>query len=194
MPKDLDKDGLAEWIIEKSVQLQGYWQNVMEAEQAGFRPNGSHLQSDRIQSIATQARNNVKKFRTELAGLEVSYDLDGVKVKCGTYLDNWDIFFYNMAKYDVSGNIDDFGVATRAYKAVDVSLSEILEMLGVGPAKRVEGSMYLQSQQPRAISPRQVREREIIREKEVIVKAKCSYCHRWYNETLGECPHCGAKR
>jgi hypothetical protein len=35
--------------------------------------------------------------------------------------------------------------------------------------------------------------KEIIREKEVIVKIRCSYCHSAYNETENNCPHCGAK-
>jgi hypothetical protein len=38
------------------------------------------------------------------------------------------------------------------------------------------------------------KEREVIREKEVIVKIRCSYCHNLYDETLDKCPHCGAKR
>lgn len=36
--------------------------------------------------------------------------------------------------------------------------------------------------------------REIIKEKEVLVKIRCSYCHNLYDETLDKCPHCGAKR
>jgi len=39
-----------------------------------------------------------------------------------------------------------------------------------------------------------VKEKEMIREKEVIVKIRCSYCHNLYDETLDKCPHCGAKR
>lgn len=39
-----------------------------------------------------------------------------------------------------------------------------------------------------------VKEKEIVREKEVIVKIRCPYCHGLYDETLNECPHCGAKR
>jgi hypothetical protein len=35
------------------------------------------------------------------------------------------------------------------------------------------------------------REKEIIREKEVIVKVRCPYCHKLYDETLDKCPHCG---
>jgi hypothetical protein len=39
-----------------------------------------------------------------------------------------------------------------------------------------------------------VKEKEIVREKEVIVKIRCPYCHNVYDETLDKCPHCGAKR
>jgi len=38
-----------------------------------------------------------------------------------------------------------------------------------------------------------IKEKEIIRSKEVIVKIRCSYCKTLYNETMGECPNCGAK-
>lgn len=39
-----------------------------------------------------------------------------------------------------------------------------------------------------------VTEKEIVREKEVIVKIRCPYCHGLYDELSNECPHCGAKR
>lgn len=39
-----------------------------------------------------------------------------------------------------------------------------------------------------------IKEKELIKEKEVIVKIRCPYCHNLYNETLDKCPHCGAKR
>jgi Zn finger protein HypA/HybF involved in hydrogenase expression len=38
------------------------------------------------------------------------------------------------------------------------------------------------------------KEKEIIREKQVIVKVRCPYCHNLHDETLDRCPHCGAKR
>lgn len=38
------------------------------------------------------------------------------------------------------------------------------------------------------------KQKEIIREKEIIVKVRCSYCHNLYDELLDKCPHCGAKR
>lgn len=188
------KDDLADWLIEKSEQLQGHWQNILEAEQAGFRADGSYLQSDRIRSIAAQARNDVRGYRNELAGLKLSQDFNAVKGKCGTYLDNWGRFFHYMAKYDESGNLDDLGSATRSYKAVDISLSGILAALGLGSANSAEASMYPQATQPLAINTHQVREKEIIREKEVIAKVKCPYCQGLYNETLDKCPRCGGKR
>jgi DnaJ-class molecular chaperone len=35
--------------------------------------------------------------------------------------------------------------------------------------------------------------KEIIKEKEVVTRVRCPYCHGAYNETLDTCPHCGAK-
>jgi hypothetical protein len=38
------------------------------------------------------------------------------------------------------------------------------------------------------------RAKEIVREKEVIIKIRCPYCGTLYDETLDKCTHCGAKR
>jgi hypothetical protein len=35
--------------------------------------------------------------------------------------------------------------------------------------------------------------KEIIKEKEVVTRVRCPYCHGAYNEILDKCPHCGAK-
>ena len=45
-----------------------------------------------------------------------------------------------------------------------------------------------------AVAEKAVTEKEIVREKEVIVKIRCPYCHGLYDELLDECPHCGARR
>lgn len=42
------------------------------------------------------------------------------------------------------------------------------------------------------VSPKVVKEKEIV--KEVIVKVRCPYCHRLYDESIDTCPHCGASR
>jgi len=34
--------------------------------------------------------------------------------------------------------------------------------------------------------------REEVVKREVIVKVRCSYCHAQFDETLDECPNCGA--
>ncbi len=36
--------------------------------------------------------------------------------------------------------------------------------------------------------------KEIIKEKQVIVKIRCPYCKNLYEETLDKCPHCGARQ
>jgi hypothetical protein len=37
------------------------------------------------------------------------------------------------------------------------------------------------------------KEKEIISQKEVIVKIRCNYCRNTFSETLDKCPHCGAR-
>jgi hypothetical protein len=39
-----------------------------------------------------------------------------------------------------------------------------------------------------------IKEKEIIREKEIITKVRCQYCNGLYDETLDKCPHCNARR
>jgi hypothetical protein len=46
-------------------------------------------------------------------------------------------------------------------------------------------------QEPKESLPK---EKEIIREKEVVIKIRCAYCQHTYDETLDKCPHCGARR
>jgi len=36
--------------------------------------------------------------------------------------------------------------------------------------------------------------KEIINKKEVIVKVRCQYCNKLYDETLDNCPFCGGSR
>jgi hypothetical protein len=40
----------------------------------------------------------------------------------------------------------------------------------------------------------QTNEKEIIHEKEIIVKIRCQYCGNTFNEVLDQCPVCGAKK
>ncbi len=42
--------------------------------------------------------------------------------------------------------------------------------------------------------PPMMHEKEIIREKEVVVKIRCRYCQNTFNETIDNCPICGAKK
>jgi hypothetical protein len=188
---DSDRDKLVNWIIEKTDCLNVHWQNIIDAEQGGYNPNGSHLYSNEIQRIAKQARLDIRNYRSKLSGFNLSGELGAVKVKCGTFLDNWDGFFYYMDKYSRSENVDDFGAATRSYKAVDGVLSEILALLGLKSTQADQPSIYPQSEQQPVGT---IKEKEIIRMKEVIVKVKCPYCQSLYDETLNKCPFCGGNR
>jgi hypothetical protein len=48
-------------------------------------------------------------------------------------------------------------------------------------------------QEPLKEAVQVIKEKEIIREREVIVKIRCPYCKNPFSETLDRCPHCGAR-
>ena len=166
---------------------------IIEAEQVTVQSDQS-TRARTLQNIAADARNDIKKFRAELSMCVVPVDTDAARTRCTTYLDNWDNFFYYMAKFGASHNVEDFGEATRHYKAVELGLSEINGMLGVASTQKVETPIFETRSHTQIESQNHAREKEIIREKEVIVKIRCPYCRGTYDETLDECPHCGAKR
>jgi hypothetical protein len=60
--------------------------------------------------------------------------------------------------------------------------------------KMAKNFLCSQSQIPVVREVNQIlREKEIIKQTEVIVKIRCSYCKTPYNETLDRCPNCGAR-
>jgi hypothetical protein len=170
-----------------------HWNKIMEAEQATVDSDKS-VRARTLQRIAVDARNDIRKYRAELAMLAVPNDVEAAKAKSATVLDNWDNFFYYMAKYAGSGSVDDFGEATRHYKAVELGISETNALLGVAPAAKEQPPPHEEPYRLQPEGPHPAKEREIIREKEVIVKIRCPYCNGAYDETLNECPHCGARR
>jgi len=192
--KQVGKDQFLEWFLNTSQTLnERYWNKIMDAEQATIELDKSS-RARIIQSIAADARSETRRLKTELVTFAVPANVNAAKSRSNAYLDNWDNFFYYMAKYSGTGNIEDFGEASRQYKAVELGLSEINSLLGVPPVEKTEPHFYKEPSKPRPDDGYPVREKEIIREKEVIVKIRCPYCRGTYDETLDECPHCGAKR
>ena len=176
MVKQLSKEQFLEWFLNISETLNAKHMNkIIDAEQTTAQSDQS-TRARTLQSIAADARNDIKKFRTELSMYAVPADTDAARTRCATYLDNWDNFFYNMAKYGASHNVQDFGEATRHYKAVELGLSEINRMLGVASTQRTEAPIFETPSHNQTESQNQAREKEIIREKEVIVRIRCPYC------------------
>ena len=143
--KPSSEERLAGWIIERSKYLNdNHWVNIIDAEQERHVSDNSQSRraSERLQGIAERAQNDIKKYKAELENLELPVGLGAARKKCGTYLDDWRRFFYYMAKYDTSGDLDDLGIATQSYNAVDIGLSELIEMLGFKSIKRSEPSTY----------------------------------------------------
>ena len=192
---------LALWLTKKSEVLNDkYWSEMMAADQQTMNLKKQD-RSRRMQGIAVQARNELKRFRSELSRTSVSNMPTGFQSRCSVYFDNWDSFFYYMAKYGSTGNLDDLGSATRHYQAVDKDLHELNRMLGVyGEEEAVEDVTEEAAEVEEEVEveedskARGPREKEIIREKEVIIKIRCEYCKRPFDETLDVCPSCGARR
>jgi len=187
---------LALWLTKKSEVLNDkYWSEMMSADQQTVNSKKQD-RIRRMQGIAVQARNELKRLRSELARTSVSNMPTGFQSRCSVYFDNWDSFFYYMAKYGSTGNLDDLGSATRHYQAVDKDLHKLNRMLGVYDEEEAVQEVTEEAGEVEEASEvqRAPREKEIIREKEVIIKIRCEYCKRPFDETLDVCPSCGARR
>lgn len=190
---------LTRWLTTRSEVLNNkYWSAMMAADQETVNSKKQD-RTRRMQGVALQARNELKRFRAELERASVSNMPSGFKNRCSVYFDNWDSSFYFMAKYGATGSPDDLGSATRHYQSVDRDLHELNRMLGVyGEEEAVEEVTEEEAEVEEEVEEdskaRGPREKEIIREKEVIIKIRCEYCKRPFDETLDVCPSCGARR
>lgn len=182
MTKQIDKYGLADWMNRVYDRL---WNTdffkMREAEQSTAWED-KETRNRALQSVATQARDDILKFRTELEEFSVPSELESAVTKCNAYLDNLGNYFYSIAS-------QDFGAAKRYLEAAETGFSPIFyEVLGLEGGKKAESEGL---PPPPSAAPTV---KEIIREKEVIIKVRCSYCSSLYDETLDACPNCGAKR
>lgn len=185
-----NREKFENWLIEKSENLNSnHWEKLLDAEQDLAQTNDKKRKRT-MQNIALRARNDIKKYKTQLNKL--STPAANVKSKTVEYLNNWDKSFYFMAKFADSQDIQDFGASTKYYKMLDSSLQEILGSLGKGSNPQTQ--TLPQSTPPFVVGHQIIREKEIIREKQVTIKVRCRYCKGAYNEELDCCPHCGGTR
>jgi hypothetical protein len=52
---------------------------------------------------------------------------------------------------------------------------------------------YQKTRARKAVKDEDEEENQVVKEKEVIIKIRCSSCRNLYDETLDKCPHCGSK-
>jgi len=71
----------------------------------------------------------------------------------------------------------------------------LISLLGLGLLVRSEIMFYRKRSipSPPVLAPEQMPARELIKEKEVVVKIRCRYCNAVFDETLDRCPNCGAR-
>jgi uncharacterized CHY-type Zn-finger protein len=60
-------------------------------------------------------------------------------------------------------------------------------------AEGCEHYITTEEYQKARVGKRKDEEKQSVKEKEIIVKIRCSQCRNLYDETLDKCPHCGAK-
>lgn len=174
-------------IINFSKALNDLAGNILDTETTRPRNTPQAKQAlERMQKMAVQGRNEVKMYKNELNNLQVTDDLMQVKARTNVHLDHWNELFNIWFRYSSSENKNDLDAATATYKMLESELGTINTFFAMGSFEsRVES---LKSSEPPTYT------KEIIKEKEVIVKIRCEYCRNTYDEILDQCPHCGAKR
>ncbi|HEY9753576.1 MAG TPA: hypothetical protein V6C97_00290 [Oculatellaceae cyanobacterium] len=89
------------------------------------------------------------------------------------------------------------GLVARSYPKTTIVSSKAEDFKGP-PANQeetapIQGSLSNQElRELIAEAEKKRKEKEIIREKQVIVKVRCEYCRQAFDETLDKCPNCGA--
>jgi len=191
LARQVSKEQLSQWFVKTTKYLnETYVLKMVEPNEIPTWEEWAGV----LQNMAGQARNDVKKMRAELATFDVPSDVSTLKTKCTHCLDYWDSFFHYMARWGAYGKVEDFGEASKQHEVLENTVSDILVLLGVKTAEWKNTFKQAETEQEHLGTQQPTREREIIREKEVIVKIRCPYCRGTYDETLDECPHCGAKR
>lgn len=106
---------------------------------------------------------------------------------CSNCHARWHLNFLQGLKSATLIELDTQGKG-RDYYRIKYEPTFWYDMIQEKPVKKID------------IPPPVVREKEIVKEKEivrqtkVIVKIKCPYCGKRYDETLDVCPHCGGKQ
>jgi hypothetical protein len=92
------------------------------------------------------------------------------------------------AKWEIDWKGEDLRI--ESITLVEVGNTDKNGLKGVKQSPEFWRRMVLQAKEVEAIT----KEKEVIREKEVIIRVRCAYCGTLYNEVLDVCPHCGGKR
>ncbi len=182
MGKQIDKYGLADWMNRVYDRLWNTDFFKMREADRSTALEDKETRNRALQGVAMQARDDILKFRMELEEFSMPSGLEWAVPKCNAYLDTLGNYFYSVAA-------QDYGAATRYFEAAEAAFSPIFNNV-----LDLEGRKEAEAQGPPPPPSTTPTVKEIIREKEVIVKVRCAYCNGLYDETLDACPSCGAKR
>jgi hypothetical protein len=120
---------------------------------------------------------------------------------CGSKSLKFDIEYGNVkdyiyclsckAKWEIGWKGENFEI--ESITLVETADAEKSGLKGEKHPPEFWRTMALQAKELKEPQPI-AKEKDVIIEKEVIVKVKCPYCGGLYDETLDTCPNCGAKR
>lgn len=114
-------------------------------------------------------------------------------IVCSSCHARWHLYFLQGLKWAKLIEVNTEGKGKEYYQ-IEHKPAFWYDMIKEKPAKKKD----IQPQPPRVVisyaqPPATVKEKEIVKQTEVIVKIKCQYCGKRYDETLDVCPHCGGK-
>lgn len=93
-------------------------------------------------------------------------------------------------------NISQLSFELRWVELIQTGAKDGAELLGIKHKPEFWRDMALKNayakKKTETDTTNQTPVREIIKEKQVIIKIRCPYCHKTYDETLDKCPNCGA--
>jgi len=188
-------DSFFDWFTKKTTYLTDQDFKILDVlrELAKATQEGYHTdafvnnQSDKALSIVEEAQGEIQQYKTDLSNFNLSSGLEEIRNRCSRLLDEWETCFNlrhewanSLKKGYTEKSVELWSKANDHSAIANEETGEIILLFD----PLLTEIRTKESQQV-------IKEKEIIRE---IVKIRCPYRGKLYNETDNTCPHCGASR
>lgn len=191
----ISTDSFFDWFAEKTTHLTDQdfkildiLRDLAEASHGGYHTDAFvNNQSDKAVSIIENTQKEIQQYKTDLLNFVLAPNLEKIRVRCSGLFDEWKTCFNlrsewanSLKRCNPEKSTELWVNANEHSRIANDETGEIILLFD--PFLSEKESKELQQV---------IRERETIRE---IVKIRCPYCGKLYNETDNACPHCGASR